>query len=285
MKLPRSLRATSVLACAALGLLPGFPLAAATPPAPRPNHVTGRVTLPDGQPIRGDVRDVTVAIQGITEAGQNVTLTPVVKDDGSYVQRVTKGLYAFSGGEVKLGYNGVEFVLPLEPVGRFWQKRREADEGIVQDFVLRYTGPNPAGQAAGLDPQNATHWYGVSFGLQWQSYRQDTKRVTKAPVGVTTLVFTCRATGPSLDGAPVAPITRELRWDPGQFSRDFALHDLPPANYELSGVATLPDGTRKPLLLLLPAESPNFTPVLKTTLRPDRRPFRFQKAIVGFVIE
>jgi hypothetical protein len=50
-------------------------------------------------------------------------------------------------------------------------------------------------------------------------------------------------------------------------------------------VATLPDGTRKPLLLLLPAESPNFTPVLKTTLRPDRRPFRFQKAIVGFVIE
>ena len=109
--------------------------------------------------------------------------------------------------------------------------------------------------------------------------------MTKAPVGVTTLVFTCRATGPGLDGALVAPITRELRWDPGQFSRDFALNDLPPANYELSGVATLPDGTRKPLLLLLPAESPNFTPVLKTTLRPDRRPFRFQKAIVGFVIE
>jgi hypothetical protein len=150
MKLPRSLRATSVLACAALSLLPSSPLAAATPPAPRPNHVTGRVTLPDGQPIRGDVRDVTVAIQGITEAGQNVTLTPVVKDDGSYVQRVTKGLYAFSGGEVKLGYNGVEFVLPLEPVGRFWQKRREADEGIVQDFVLRYTGRIQPAKPRGL---------------------------------------------------------------------------------------------------------------------------------------
>ncbi len=260
-------------------------LQAANPPAPRPNHVTGRVTLPDGKPIPGDVRDVTVAIVGITEAGQNVTLTPIVKDDGSYVQRVTKGLYSFNTGEVKVGYNGVEFVLPLEPVGRFWQKRRESEEGITQDFVLRYTGPTPSGQAAGLQPQNATHWYGVSFSLQWQSYRQDLKRVTRAPAGVTKLVFTCRATGPGLDGAPIAPFTRELKWDPAKFSSDFALNDLPPANYELSGEATLPDGSRKPLLLMIPGEAPSFTPTLKTTLRPDRRPFRFQTSIVGFVFE
>ena len=233
---PRRTRVRLLLAAGLLGLLPLLP--AATPPAPRPNHITGRVTLPDGKPIPGDVRDVTVAIVGITEAGQNVSLSPVVKDDGSYVQRVTKGLYSFNTGEVKVGYNGVEFVLPLEPVGRFWQKRRESEEGITQDFVLRYTGPTPYGQSTGLDPQNATHWYGVSFSLQWQSYRQDLKRVTKAPAGVTTLVFNCRPTGPGLDGAPIAPFTRELKWDPAKFSSDFALNDLPPANYELSGVAT-----------------------------------------------
>jgi len=280
---PHRTRVRLFLAAGLLGLLHVLP--AATPPAPRPNHVTGRVTLPDGKPIPGDVRDVTVAIVGITEAGQNVTLSPLVKEDGSYVQRVTKGLYSFNTGEVKVGYNGIEFVLPLEPVGRFWQKRRESEEGITQDFVLRYTGPTPAGQAVGLQPQNATHWYGVSFSLQWQSYRQDLKRVTRAPAGVTTLVFTCRATGPGLDGAPIAPFTRELKWDPAKFSPDFALNDLPPANYELSGVAVLADGSRKPLLLMIPGEAPNFAPVLKATLRPERRPFRFQTAIVGFVIE
>jgi len=47
----------------------------------------------------------------------------------------------------------------------------------------------------------------------------------------------------------------------------------------------LPDGSRKPLLLMIPGEAPSFTPTLKTTLRPDRRPFRFQTSIVGFVFE
>lgn len=281
--IPHWTRRQVLLASGLLGVLPLLP--AAAPPVPRPNHITGRVTLPDGKPIQGDIRDVTVSIVGITEAGQNVSLSPVVKDDGSYVQRVTKGLYSFNTGEVKLGHNGVEFVLPLEPVGRFWQKRRESEEGITQDFVLRYTGPTPFGQSNGLDPQNATHWYGVSFGLQWQSYRPDLKRVTQAPAGLTTLVFTCRATGTGLDGAPIAPFTREVKWDPATFSSDFVLNDLPPANYELSGVAVLADGSRKPLLLMIPGEAGGFTPKLTTTLRPDRRPFRFQKAIVGFVIE
>lgn len=103
-------------------------------PAATPDHIAGRVTLPDGKLLQGDVRDITVVIYGVTLAGANVTLTPAVGDDGRYRQKVPSGLYSFGTGEVKFSFNNREFILPLEPVGRLWQKRRSADEGMVQVF-------------------------------------------------------------------------------------------------------------------------------------------------------
>jgi len=118
-----------------------LPASRASVPAATPDHIAGRVTLPDGKPLQGDVRDITVVIYGVTMAGANVTLTPAVGDDGRYRQKVPAGSYSFGTGEVKFSFNNREFILPLEPVGRLWQKRRSADDGIVQDFVLRLTGP------------------------------------------------------------------------------------------------------------------------------------------------
>ncbi len=254
-------------------------------PAATPDHIAGRVTLPDGKLLQGDVRDITVVIYGVTLAGANVTLTPAVGDDGRYRQKVPSGLYSFGTGEVKFSFNNREFILPLEPVGRLWQKRRSADEGMVQDFLLRLTGPTPAGQAAGLEADNSTHWYGVTIGLQWQTHRQDLRAATRAPGGITRLVFTCRPMGPGIDGQPVATLSRELRWDPTRLTPEKILNDLPPADYEISGEAILPDGSRRRLLLQGPADYPNFLPVLKANLTPDRRPFRYQKLNAGFVLE
>ena len=238
---PANLCLRSLLGFALLGLplLPSAQAAAPAKPAPKPtpNHATGLVSLPDGAPLQGDVREIIVVIYGVTMAGANVTLTPVVGPDGRYRQKLPEGLYSFGTGEAKFGFNNREFVLPLEPVGNLWQKRRPGDEGIVQDFVLRLIGPTPAGQAAGLEVDNATHWYGVTIGLQWQTYRQDLRKTARAPGGITQLVFTCRPTGPGLDGLPVATFTRELRWDPKRTTPDVILNDLPPADYEITGEA------------------------------------------------
>ena len=44
--------------------------------------------------------------------------------------------------------------------------------------------------------------------------------------------------------------------------------DLPPAPFEITGVATFPDGTTKPLLLQLQADAPAFSP--SVTVVPTR---------------
>jgi hypothetical protein len=98
-------------------------------------------------------------------------------------------------------------------------------------------------------------------------------------------VFTCRPKGPGIDGQPVTTLTRELRWDPARLTPEKILNDLPPADYEIAGEAILPDGSRRPLLLQGPADYPNFRPMLTANLTPDRRPFRYQKLNVGFVLE
>jgi len=44
------------------------------------------------------------------------------------------------------------------------------------------------------------------------------------------------------------------------------LNDLPPADLEITGVALLPDGSSKPMLLQGAGDYPNFKPVLRAPL-------------------
>ncbi|MCC6414613.1 MAG: hypothetical protein IT582_01720, partial [Opitutaceae bacterium] len=239
------------------------------PIKPKSNVIAGRVTMEDGSPLRGDIQDVVISISGVSGAGEKVSYTPVVKPDGTYSQKVAHGMYSFSTNlfcYVVIMYGDIEFRLPLEHVGRNWNKRQDSEEGIVQDFVLKFTGPTPYGKSEGLNIGNATHWYGLSIGMSAGTYRNDINASAfKIPAG-TKLTFTLKATGNGIDGRPIpGPITLERVYKDRYESLD--LNDLMPAPYEVTGTATLPDGTTKRLLFQGPGDYPNYKPALSLPLQ------------------
>lgn len=253
------------------------------PIKPKGNVIAGRITMEDGSSLRGDIQDVVVSISGVSGAGEEVSYTPIVNDDGTYRQKVANGQYSFSSNYnyVVMLYGDSEFHLPLEPVGRNWSKRRDAEDGIVQDFVLKFTGPTPYGKSDGLNIGNATHWYGLSIGMSASGYRDDIKASAfKIPAG-TKLTFTLKATGNGIDGRPIpAPVVERVYQD--SYST-LDLNDLMPASYKITGTATLPDGTTKRLLLQGPGDYPNYKPVLTLPLQSDRN--KYWKHLCTFVID
>ncbi len=255
------------------------------PIKPKGNVIAGRVTMEDGSPLRGDIQDVVIGISGVSGAGQEVSYTPVVKPDGTYSQKVAHGMYSFSSNlfcYVVIMYGDIEFHLPLEHVGRKWSKRQDSEEGIVQDFVLKFTGPTPYGKSEGLNIGNATHWYGLSIGMSASSYREDIKQSVPMPPVGTKLTFTLKATGNGVDGRPLAaPVTLERVWQDRYTSVD--LSDLMPAPYEVTGTATLPDGTTKRLLFQGPGDYPNYKPALSLPLQSDRN--KYWKHLCSFVVD
>lgn len=246
--------------------------------------VSGRVTMADGSPLRGDVREIRLFLSGVSEDAQEVTYSPAVDDDGAYRQKVAAGQYRFTRAEILVGYDGDVFTLPLAPVGKLAHKPRDAADGIVQDFVWQLTGPTPLGQNEGGDPWNATHWYGLSIGLSAEIYRNDIDRpAVKLPAG-TLLTFTLQPTGPALDGSEPQPVTLEREYDPDSLHNP-DLHDLPPAPYRLSGTATLPDGTVKPLLLQTTDDYPEYRETVAVALRVDQLLGHMAKPPVMFTVE
>ncbi len=248
------------------------------------NVIAGRVTMGDGGPLGGEIKDISVSIYGVSEAAEKVNYSPAVNPDGSYKQKVAGGQYAFSRATITVLYNGGEFTFPLEPVGNLWNKNRDASDGIVQDFVWKATGPTPHGQSDGLNPANHTHWYGMSIGLRADGYRNDISAVpTEIPEG-TKLKFTLKPTGESVDGRTLEITTVERT-----FSRAGAanpdINDIPPAPYELTGTATLPDGTEKPLLLQGPGDYPNYKPMVAIKVEKDGILGGLAKPPCSFVIE
>lgn len=248
------------------------------------NVIAGRVTMEDGGPLRGDIKDVAISIHGVSEAAERVSYGPVVKADGTYRQKVAGGQYGFSRSLVTVLYGDIEFTLPLEPVGNLWNKNRDAGEGIVQDFVWKVTGPTPYGKSDGLRASNHTHWYGMSIGLRADGWRND---ISKAPLKIpngTKLVFTLKPLGAGIDGRLPETVTVE-RTHSDSVTYDPALNDLVPAPYELSGVATLPDGTVKPLLLQGPGDYPNYKSSVSLPLVKDGLLGGIAKHPVTYVIE
>ena len=258
---------------------------AADVPKPKPNVIEGRVTNPDGTPISGAVREVAVVIRGVSDAGERVSVFPPVKPDGTYRQKVPGGTYSFERGQVRLGFQEREYRLPLEPVGDLWQNSREPVDGIRQDFLLKLTGPTPGPRAGTLDENNHTHWYGLTIGIQWQSFRSDLRKVTTPPPPGTRLVFSLRPTSSRIDGRTLDPLEIERLWDPTKVLPTKALNDLPPADYEIRGKAIRPDGKELVLLLQTPAEYPRFVPMLKAPLQPGGIGAVYSPLNVGFITE
>ena len=81
-----------------------------------------------------------------------------------------------------------------------------------------------------------------------EGYREDIKSVPKTIPDGTKLLFTFKATGTVVDGTTLSnPIVVERTYT-ADFRGYYDAADLPPASYELSGTATLPDGSSVPLV-------------------------------------
>lgn len=219
-------------------------------------YAAGRVTFEDGSPITGDVQDLSISITGVSDAGEKVSYTPIVKN-GTYRQKLVAGQYRFGPGRIKVRFGQNVYTLDLVPVGPNWSKNQSAEDGIVQDFVWKPTGLRET-YGATPDPNNATHWHGMSLGMRFQTWRSDTNKAPDMLPEGTKLVFTLNPTSKSIDGRDVKAIVMERDWRPKDITTNDDLNDLPVANYELTGIAKLPDGTTRPLLLQGKGNYPNF---------------------------
>lgn len=222
---------------------------------PQSRYAIGRVTFEGGKPITGEIDDYIISIHGVSEAGEKVSYTPIVKN-GTYKQKLVPGQFRFGTSKIKVRFGEQVYAFDLVPVGRNWNKNQDAAEGIVQDFVWKPTGLRET-YGAKPDPNNATHWHGMNVGMRFQTWRSDTNKTpTRLPEG-TKLIFTLKPTSKSIDGRDLKPITIEREWRSKEGSND-DLNDLPAANYELTGIAKLPDGTTRPILLQGPGVYPKF---------------------------
>jgi len=245
---------------------------------------TGRVTMSDGTPLRGDFTDISISISGVSEAAEKVNYTPIVKPDGTYRQKLAPGQYRFDQSTITVNFQNHQFMLPLEPVGSNWRKNQDSADGIEQDFVWKVTGPTPYGQSEGLDPSNVTHWYGMSIGLQADAFRRDL-RVRPAPVpDDSVLVFQLKPTSKSIDEQELEPLTVKRRFNKDN-PLNWDINDVPPASYELSGTAVMPDGSTKAILLHGKEDRPTYKTTVLITVEKDSRMGRIWKHPLTFVLE
>ncbi|MEO5957840.1 MAG: hypothetical protein ABIZ49_12055, partial [Opitutaceae bacterium] len=120
---------------------------------PQARYAIGRVTFEDGKPITGDVQDIQLSIDGVSERGEKVGYSPIVKN-GAYRQKLVDGQFRFERGRIKVKFGETVFTFDLVPVGPNWSKNQDADDGIVQDFVWKPTGQRET-YGAKPDPNNA----------------------------------------------------------------------------------------------------------------------------------
>ncbi|MBL9190222.1 MAG: hypothetical protein JNK23_22260 [Opitutaceae bacterium] len=268
------------------GLALLFSTATGSPAAemkPLPRHAIGRVTFEGGKPITGDVQDYHISIEGVSEAGEKISYSPIVKN-GAYKQRLVPGDYRFGRARIMVKFGETVYTLELVPVGPNWNKSQDAAEGIVQDFVWKPTGLRET-YGAKPDPNNATHWHGLNLGMRFQTWRSDAnKAATVLPAG-TKLLFTLKPTSKSIDGRELQPITVEREWRPKDSITNHDLNDLPPANYELTGIAKLPDGTTRPILLQGQGVYPKFVTQGVVTVTYDNILGRMWKQPFGWVTD
>jgi len=242
--------------------------AGAEPQVAQANHAVGKITFEDGKPLTGDIKDIVISISGVSEAGERVQYSPVVKN-GQYKQKLVPGQFRFDRSTITVRFEATEFTLDLVPVGPNSTKNQDAAEGIVQDFVWKPTGQAET-YGAKADPNNATHWHGMNLGLRFTTYREDLKAATVRPPEGTKLTFTLAPTSKSIDGRELQPIVFERDWRPNDVTPNDDLNDFPPADYEITGIAKLPDGSTKSVVFSGTGDSPGYVTKVKVPLEMDR---------------
>jgi len=216
----------------------------------------------------------------VSGVGERVGFSPTVNADGTFRQKLPDGIYHMPYGWLTVPFEGKNYELWLEPTNPTGD--RESAGGIVQDFVWKLTGPKPDVNA---DVNNHTHWYGISFTCRFSTYREDLKKApTPLPEG-TKLIFTLKPLSKLVDGSEAKTLTVERDWRPKDITPNDNLNDLPPANYEITGVAKLPDGSSKPILLMGKGDYPKFNPSAKIILEPDTTMRHFFAPPIGWVTD
>lgn len=244
-------------------------------------YIVGRVLGSDGKPI-AVAQDIALNVEGVSEAGERVNFSPAVKPDGTFRQKLVAGSYRIGRSTVDVKFGDHVFTYDLTPQGELHDKNREANDGITQDFVWNMTGQRTSGTP---DPNNHTHWYGMTIGMQFSLYRDDIRQATTAPPAGTTLVFTLKPMTTLVNGQAGQTLTIEREWRPRDITTNDNLNDLPPATYEITGVATLPDGTTKTILLQGPGDYPKFGPAATAVLELDGLLGGMSKPPIAWVLD
>lgn len=204
--------------------------------------------------------------------------------NGAYKQKLVPGQYRFGPGKIKVRFGGTVYAMDLVPVGRDWNKNQDADDGIVQDFVWKPTGLRET-WGAKPDPNNATHWHGLNVGMRFQTWRSDTNKPPVVLPEGAKLIFTVKPTSKSIDDRELQLIVVERDWRPKDIATNDDINDLPPANYELTGIARLPDGTTKPILLQGSGVYPKYTDKGNVTVGYDNIIGGMWKQAFGWVTD
>jgi hypothetical protein len=230
-----------------------------------PGYFTGRVALADGSPITLPGVKYSITINGVTAVGERNGFTPKVNADGTFRLKLPQGMFYPPYGTITVPFESKNYIVPLHPIDPV-EETRDSAEGIVQNFAWQLTGAHP--RELNPDPQNATHWYGITIPLIRQVYREDAKESQQPLPDGTKVTWTLKPISKRMDGAEAQPLTLE-RTSGANASVFDKLNDLPPANYEVSAVAKLPDGSTKRVLLVAAGDSSNvYRPTAHVVLEP-----------------
>ncbi|MEO6738925.1 MAG: hypothetical protein ABIP20_01645 [Chthoniobacteraceae bacterium] len=244
-------------------------------------HFAGRITSADGSPITLPGVEYKITISGVTAVGEHNAFHPPVGRDGTFKLKLPQGLFHPPYGTITFPFEGKKYIADLEPVDPF-QGTRDGAPGIAQKFVWRITGPRA--RALNPDVNNATHWFGITIPVNFQAYRADTQQVVKPLPGGSVIVWTLKPTSKLIDGSEAKPLTVERKWNVGALSSMDALNDLPPANYSVSAVAKLPDGSTKPVLVEEFNER-KYKPVATLILQPSGDAVWTLPTMLSWVVE
>lgn len=250
--------------------------------APEPGYFTGLVTRADGSAIALPGVTYQISINGVTAVGENNNFRPPVAADGTFSLQLPPGQFYPPLGTLTVPFEGKKYVVDLDPVPLV-EGQRDSGPGIVQNFHWRLSGPKP--QVTNPDVNNATHWYGITVPVGFRAYREDTQQSVQPLPDGSKLTWRLQPTSTLLDGSAATPLTVERKWTALNSWMD-ALNDLPAANYEISAVATLPDGSTK-AVLVEEFEERKYKPSMHLVLKPDPQGDRvfFLPASISWVVE
>jgi hypothetical protein len=225
------------------------------------NVIKGRVADAQDRPVAG----VVLRVSGYSADGGSHDDNLTTDASGQYRQPVEHGLYEVIG-RAPLSFDGGDYVFDLLPVDGACDEA-DSSEGIVEDFRLSLTGLKVC--EGYKDPQNPGSYLGAAVELLYVSPR--------ALPDDTDVTLTLTPDGPLADGTTGTPVVfsrtvAELQTGFGPLDGTSSLYDIPLAAYQISGDATLPDGSTESFRFRLPAVIAGSTaqPVDSLDLRFER---------------